>query len=95
MRFFVTSAFVMTDSTPSYFPMLEPHLVPAMSSVRRAVGKSMHAGMADYALRAATLSHSEAVMALTELHDRLPPLPFACGTRRGSRNVVQCGPPGG
>jgi hypothetical protein len=33
----------------------------------------MHAGMADYALRAATLSHSEAVMALTELHDRLPP----------------------
>jgi hypothetical protein len=53
--------------------MLEPHLVPAMSSVHQWVGKSMHAGMADYALRAATLSHSEAVMVLAELHDRLPP----------------------
>ena len=43
-----------------------------MSFVRWQIGAALHAGVADYALRAATLSHSEAATVLQELRDRLP-----------------------
>jgi hypothetical protein len=62
----------MNVSTPSDFPALSPHLIPAMSFVRWQIGAALHAGVADYALRAATLSHSEAATVLQELRDRLP-----------------------
>jgi hypothetical protein len=63
----------MNVSTPPHFPVLPPHLIPAMSFVRWQGGLSLQAGMADYALRASTLSHSEAATVLHALHDRLPP----------------------
>src|ERR1017187_4367070 len=62
----------MNVSTPSYFPVLPPHLVPAMRLVREQVGTALCAGMADYAQRAATRSHSEAASVLHELLERLP-----------------------
>jgi hypothetical protein len=70
----------MNLSTPSRFPALLPHLVPALQLVREQAGTSLLASMADYATRAATLSHAQAARALNTLCGRLP----ASGTHAAS-----------
>src|ERR1700690_3753787 len=70
----------MNLSTPSRFPALLPHRVPALQLVREQAGTSLLASMADYAPRAATLSHAQAARALNTLCGRLP----ASGTHAAS-----------
>jgi hypothetical protein len=61
----------MNAATPSLFPVLPPHLIPAMLSVRSAIAAPMLAALADYASRAATLGHREAAAALEALCEQL------------------------
>jgi hypothetical protein len=62
----------MNAATPSLFPVLPPHSIPAMLSVRSQIGAPMLAALAGYASRAATLGHLEAAAALRALCEQLP-----------------------
>ena len=74
----------MNVSTPFFFPVLPPHLVPAMRLVRSGVGASLLAAMADHAPRAATMRHTDAATALQALCDRLPACDMTFAPRTAS-----------
>jgi hypothetical protein len=62
----------MNDAECSYFPLPPPERVPTLSELRLQIGASLRASMADYALRAETLPHAEAIPVLRALHAQLP-----------------------
>jgi hypothetical protein len=62
----------VNQSLPAGFPALPPHLVPAIGLVRAQACSTLLAGMANYARRAARLSHAQAAAALEALCAQLP-----------------------
>jgi hypothetical protein len=62
----------MNDAEGFYFPLPPPDRVPAAPELRLHIDASLRASMADYALRAETLSHAEAIPVLRALHAQLP-----------------------
>jgi hypothetical protein len=62
----------MNDAERCYFPLPPADRVPALTELRRQLGASLRTGMADYALRAATLPHAQATLLLRALHAQLP-----------------------
>jgi hypothetical protein len=66
----VTNAAVLAPH-PFELRLLPPDLVPDRHTVRAPLGQSLLAGLADYAQRAATLSHRQSAAALRVIHGQL------------------------
>src|SRR5450755_3653238 len=71
MRSFVTDS-SMSSASACCLRMLPPGRVPALQTMRAQLGEALRSGVADYASRAATLSHRESAAALRALCDQLP-----------------------